>query len=95
MGVNTTSRMNPKVVGFCDPKYEKVKKHLENMLVNGSDENFQLCVYVEGKCVIDLYGISDENSSYNANKTQVNFNYLDQANTLQKKKAKPLKIIPS
>ena len=73
-GGNTASRMNPKVVGFCDPKYEKVKKHLENMLVNGSDENFQLCVYVEGKCVIDLYGISDENSSYNANKTQVNFN---------------------
>ena len=76
MGVNATSRMNPKVVGFCDPKYEKVKKNLENMLVNGSDENFQLCVYVEGKCVIDLYGISDENSSYNANKTQVNFNKI-------------------
>ena len=69
---STTSRLNPKVVGFCDPKYEKVKKHLENMLINGSDENFQLCVYVEGKCVIDLYGILDENSSYNANKTQVN-----------------------
>ena len=52
------------------------------MLVNGSDENFQLCVYVEGKCVIDLYGISDENSSYNANKTQVNFNKIKP--TLQK-----------
>ena len=82
MGARASVAPRPKIEGFCDPKYEKVKKHLENMLVNGSDENFQLCVYVEGKCVIDLYGISDENSSYNANKTQVNFNKIKP--TLQK-----------
>ena len=69
MGVNATSRMNPKVVGFCDPKYEKVKKHLEYMLTKGFDENVQLCVYVEDKCVIDLYGTS--NDTYDGNKTQV------------------------
>ena len=40
---------HPKIEGFCDPKYEKVKKHFEEMIINGSDENIQLCVYVEGK----------------------------------------------
>ena len=35
---------------------QKVKEQLEKMLVKGYDENVQLCAYVEGKCVIDLYG---------------------------------------
>ena len=64
---SSTSR--PKIEGHCDPKYEKVKEHLEKMLVNGADENVQLCVYVKGECVIDLCGASDD--KYNADKTQV------------------------
>ena len=66
MGASTS---HPKIEGFCDPKYDKVKKHLEHMIAKGCDENIQLCVYVGGKCVVDLYGAT--NDSFDGNKTQV------------------------
>ena len=66
MGASTS---HPKIEGFCDPKYDKVKKHLEHMIAKGCDENIQLCVYVGGKCVVDLYGATNDN--FDGNKTQV------------------------
>ena len=68
MGQNTSQ---PKIEGFCDPKFEKVKKHFKEMLINGADENLQLCVFVEDKCVIDLCGSS--NDKYNAESLQTVF----------------------
>ena len=31
-------------------------EHLSKMLRDGAEENVQLCVYVDEKCVVDLYG---------------------------------------
>ena len=73
MGARASVAPRPKIEGLCDPKYEKVKKQLEYMLTKGADENVQLCVYVEDKCVIDLYGTSNE--TYDENKTQVIMNF--------------------
>ena len=59
--------------GFCDEKYEPVKAKLQEMLDYGAEENLQLCVYVEGKCVIDLYGSAVGAQNYNADSIQVTF----------------------
>ena len=64
-----TCKSHPKIEGHCDPKYKKVKEHFEQMVLNGVDQNAQLCVYVKGECVIDLCGTSDD--KYNADKIQV------------------------
>ena len=61
--------LEAKIEGFCDPKYDRVKKQFEKLFTEGVDENAQLCVYVEDKCIIDLYGTY--NDEYNADKTQV------------------------
>ena len=42
--------------GYCCKNYEPVKDELKKMLLSGGEENVQLCVYVEDKCVVDLYG---------------------------------------
>ena len=70
MGQTTSSR-NVSVEGYCDKQYESVKEKLKEMLGNGLEENLQLCVYVEGECVIDLYGSAKGDESYNAEKIQV------------------------
>ena len=57
--------------GHCEKKYEPVKEKVREMLKNGLEENLQLCVYVDGKCVIDLYGSAIGDRSYNAEKIQV------------------------
>lgn len=57
--------------GFCDPDYGPVKKQVEQMLCKGTEDNLQLCVYVNGKCVIDLVGTANGNSSYNEDTLQV------------------------
>ena len=57
--------------GFCDKKYEPVKEHLSKMLHKGAEENLQLCVYVDKKCVVDLYGTAIGDKSYNAETIQV------------------------
>ena len=43
--------------GFCDKQYEPVKQKVQEMLDHGAEENLQLCVYVDGKCVIDLRSV--------------------------------------
>ena len=59
------------VHGSCDENYEPVKKHLEKMLTKGKEDNVQLCVYVDGNCVIDLYATATGDTNYNADKIQV------------------------
>ena len=70
----TTSKV--RLDGFCDENYLPVKEHLENMLKNGAEENLQLCIYVEGKCVVDLYGTAVDDRTYTADSLQVNINGL-------------------
>ena len=56
--------------GFCEKQYEPVKEQLMTMLTKGKEENVQLCVYVDGKCVIDLYGTAMGDKDYNSDKLQ-------------------------
>ena len=60
-----------RVDGFCDEKFIPVKEHFEKLLKNGADENLQLCVYVGGECVVDLYGTSIGDWSYGPDTLQV------------------------
>ena len=69
MGV-AGSKDNFLINGFCDKKYEPVKEHLSKMLQDGAEENLQLCVYVDEKCVVDLYGTAVGDKFYNAETVQ-------------------------
>ena len=40
------------------------------MLRDGAEENVQLCVYVDEKCVVDLYGTAIGDQNYNADTVQ-------------------------
>jgi len=55
-----------KIQGTCADGYEKVKKIFEENFKNGEEENSQLCVYVGGTKVIDLYGTAIGDTSYGA-----------------------------
>ena len=56
--------------GFCNENYEPVKAHFEKMLLNGQEENAQLCIYVGDKCVVDLYGTAIGDFSYSSESIQ-------------------------
>ena len=69
-----SSSVNPRNVllsGYCDYRYIPVRNHLKNQLLKGEERNVQLCVYVNGKCVIDLYGTSTGDLDFNREKLQV------------------------
>ena len=69
-----SSSVNPRNVllsGYCDYRYIPVRNHLKNQLLKGEEKNVQLCVYVNGKCVIDLYGTSTGDLDFNREKLQV------------------------
>ena len=70
MGTGSSSE-KIKVEGVCEKQYEPVKEHLLEMLTKGKEENVQLCVYVNGKCVVDLYGTAIGDTNYNHDKLQV------------------------
>ena len=38
------------------PGYESVRRMFEDNFKSGSEENSQLCVYVQGEVVVDLWG---------------------------------------
>ena len=44
------------VEGTLAPGYESVRRMLEDNFKSGSEENSQLCVYVDGEVVVDLWG---------------------------------------
>ena len=66
-----SSKNNILLDGHCDKNYEPVKKHVEKMLQDGIEENLQLCVYVDDKCVVDLYGTAVGDSTYNCDTISV------------------------
>ena len=48
------------------PGYESVRRMLEDNFKSGSEENSQLCVYVDGEVVVDLWGSTAMAPSQNA-----------------------------
>ena len=68
MGQNSSQ---VQVHGTCEEKFQPVKDELEKLLSKGKEENVQLCVYVDGKCVVDLYGTAVGDTNYNADTIQV------------------------
>ena len=60
-----------KIEGYCHEDYEPVKKQFEHMIKKGIEENAQLCVYVGGDCVIDLYGSAKGEEEFNGDKITV------------------------
>lgn len=56
--------------GFCDANFEPVKFRVEKMLKYGLEDNLQLCVYANKKCVVDLHGTAINDLSYTADTVQ-------------------------
>jgi len=73
MGLTNSKETKVLVDGYCHKNYQPVKERLEDMLHNGKEENVQLCVYVDEKCVVDLYGTAIGDTSYNAESIQTIF----------------------
>jgi CubicO group peptidase (beta-lactamase class C family) len=50
--------------GICDPAFASVRAAFEANLADGSDLGASLAVYVDGRCVVDLWGgIADERTN--------------------------------
>ena len=45
-----------KINGFCDPRYMPLQKRFEELFEKGYDQNSQLCMYVDGECIVNLWG---------------------------------------
>lgn len=50
------------VNGFCDENFQAVKDLFASNFESGEEENAQLCVYVGGKLVIDMWGSRDHSN---------------------------------
>ena len=59
--------------GYCNHEYLSVKKTLLKMLQDKTEENVQLCVFVDGECVVDLCGTSTGDFGHDRDKLQVIF----------------------
>jgi hypothetical protein len=74
-----TNKVDCYLQGTCDKEYEPVQQHLEHMLRKGCEDSVQLCVYVDNKCVIDLYGSGSPTDAnhpdYNSDTIQVILNH--------------------
>ena len=53
----------PKIEGFCHEDFQEVKELFKSKFLSGEEENAQLCVYVKGELVIDIWGSRDESNS--------------------------------
>ncbi len=60
-----------KIEGNCDERYESVRRHFEQMVNSGCEDKAQLCVYVEGECVIDLHATYQDDPNYGPDNIQV------------------------
>ena len=63
--------MTSRIEGFVAEGYEPVKDCLEDMMRTDCEDRVQLCVYVDGKKVIDLHGSQNENIPYDGDSLQV------------------------
>ena len=60
-----------KIFGKYEKGYEAVKDGFVQNFVSGQELNASICVYVKEKCVVDMYGTSIDDISYNATRIQV------------------------
>jgi len=54
------------ISGSVAPGYEPVKEMFEKNFENGTEEHSQLCAYVKGEKVVDLWGTVDKTSGFDA-----------------------------
>ena len=57
-----------RVEGFVAPGYELVAEKFLQAFKDGIEENAQLCANVRGKVVVDMWGTSIGDSSYNGDR---------------------------
>ena len=65
------SEGNIQIYGSCENGYESVKDAFIQNFLSGQEINSSICVYVKEKCVIDMYGTSIKDTSYNSECLQV------------------------
>ena len=61
------------VSGHVSPGYESVEEMFRGNLVSGKERNAQLCVYVGGECVVDLWGSAEGDLGYGGDSLQCVF----------------------
>ena len=61
------------VEGHVEPGFESVKELFQQNILSGKERNAQLCVYVDGQVVVDLWGSNDGDKDYNADSLQCVF----------------------
>ena len=59
------------VSGRVAPGYETVRQMFEENFRSGSEENSQLCVYVEGELVVDLWTNRDGFTGWSKNMVRI------------------------
>ena len=62
---------NVQIFGNCEKGYEPVKEAFIQNFVSGQELNASICVYVKEKCVIDMYGTSNKDTTYDSKCLQV------------------------
>ena len=61
------------VGGHVSQGYETVREMFRNNVQTGRERNAQLCVYVEGECVVDLWGSAEGDQHYDGDSLQCIF----------------------
>lgn len=61
------------VQGSVAPGYESVRELFSDNIRSGKERNAQLCVYVEGECVVDLWGSAEGDTGYDGDSLQCVF----------------------
>ena len=64
------------VDGSVSPGYESVRSMFQENIIRGKERNAQLCVYVDGECVVDLWGSADGDKRY----LKLLYNIINQQN---------------
>jgi len=59
--------------GTVHPEFESVRDMFKKNFLNGKEEDAQLCVYVDGKRVVDLWGSARGDETYNGDSLQCVF----------------------
>ena len=70
------SEGNVQIFGNCEKGYESVKDDFVQNFISGQEINASICVYVNQKCVIDMYGTSSKDRSYTSECLQVTIIFL-------------------
>ena len=60
-----------RVHGRCDKGFEPVQNAFVQNFISGQETNASLCVYVDRKCVIDMYGTAIGDDVYKPDLLQV------------------------